>query len=186
MKTAAAHTGGVIAISTKLIEKKLADEVWDEKIARQARMIFDLFGRFLTEEAGVNDLAELRQHHLDAFEIILRILHKTYGKSPKDRRRTIADLRKDSEQRPSTERGLSGATRNRHLTFIGQLLRRAKSAGVAVDPQLDLTELRARKNKRGRDDRPVPTWIQIETLFHQPVFTGCGDWDDMQVAVKPC
>ncbi|WP_273504942.1 DUF6538 domain-containing protein [Fulvimarina manganoxydans] len=179
MKTAAAHTGSVIAISTKLIEKKLADEVWDEKTARQARMIFDLFGRFLTEEAGVNDLAELRQHHLDAFEIFLRILHKTYGKSPKDRHRTIADLRKDSEQRPSTERGLSGATRNRHLTFIGQLLRRAKSAGVAIDPQLDLTELRARKNKRGRDDRPVPTRIQIETLFHQPVFTGCGDWDDM-------
>ena len=129
-----ANEGSVVAIGNKLIEKKLADHVWDEKTARQAQMIFDLFDRFLAEDAAVAILSELRQRHLDAFERFLRVLHKTYGKSPKDKARTIIELRRESERRPSAERGLSGASRNRHLTFVGQLLRRAKSAAGHMAP----------------------------------------------------
>ncbi len=169
----------VEAVGAKLITMKLADGVWDGKTARQAEMIFNLFERFLEEEARVVSLTDLRQHHLDAFEGFLRQLHKAYGKSPKDRSRTISELLRESERRPEAERGLSGATRNRHLTFLGQLLRRAKSAGIAMDPQLDLTEFRARKLGRGRNDRAVPLLSQIEAFFRQPVFTGCADWDKM-------
>ncbi|MEF2553130.1 DUF6538 domain-containing protein [Aurantimonas sp. A2-1-M11] len=171
----------VQAVGAKLIATKQADKLWDIKTARQANMIFDLFERFLKEEARVLALSDIRQHHLDAFEGFLRQLHKAYGKSPKDRTRTIAELRRESEQRPGSERGLSGATRNRHLTFLGQLLRRAKSAGIAIDPQLDLTEFRARKLGRGRNDRSVPLLDEIETFFWQPVFTGCAGWDKMDV-----
>ncbi|MCE7028375.1 DUF6538 domain-containing protein [Jiella avicenniae] len=175
----ASRTDTIEIVAEKLAGKKLADGVWDEKTARQARMIFDLFDRFLREEAAILGLSELKQSHLDAFEEFLRTLHKSYGKSPKDRERSIAELRRESAAKPEAERGLSGGTRNRHLTFLGQLLRRAKSAGISINADLDLTEFRARKAKRGRDDRPVPSRTQIETFFRQPVFRGCKDWNAM-------
>ncbi|KKN68972.1 hypothetical protein LCGC14_0445390 [marine sediment metagenome] len=179
-----ASADSVKAVGEKLINQKLGDGLWDDKTARQARMIFDLFDRFLREEALITALSDLCQTHLDAFDAFLRTLFKSYGKSPKDRQRSVAALRLESARRPETERGLSGATRNRHLTFLGQLLRRGKSAGIVIDTQLDLTEFRARKAKRGRDDRPVPTHAQIESFFHMPVFTGCREWNDIHGTVR--
>ncbi len=51
--------------------------------------------------------------------------------------------------------------------------------GLAIDPALSMTAFRARKNKRGRDQRAVPDKAAIEKLFLQPVFTGCASWDDI-------
>lgn len=168
------------AVGTELIAKRCTDQRWDPKTARQARMIFDLFGRFLREEANVSSISDIKQNHLDAFEKFLRQLHKSYGKSPKDRKSSINELRRDSEMGAKSDRGLTGATRNRHLTFINQLIRRAKSSGIEVNAQLDLTELRSPKNGRSRNDRPIPRISQVETFFKQPVFTGCADWDNLE------
>ncbi|MDY8108701.1 DUF6538 domain-containing protein [Fulvimarina sp. 2208YS6-2-32] len=171
------------AIGAKLIAGKVGekedDREWDEKTVRQARMIFDLFARFLAEERDVASLAGLAQADLDAFDGFLRTLYKSYGKSPADKTRSIAELRSVAGMKPADERGLSGQTRNRHLTFIGQLLRRAKASGLKLDRDLDLSEFRAKKSKRGRDDRPVPKLEQIEGFFRSPIFTGCRDWDDI-------
>ena len=103
-------------------------------------------------------------------------------KSPKDRGRSIAELRHISRDKPETQRDLEGGTRNRHLTFLGQLLRRARSAGIAVDPGLAVAEFRAKRSKRGRDERATPGQGAVATFFTLPVFTGCRDWNHLHEA----
>ncbi|TXM96331.1 tyrosine-type recombinase/integrase [Methylobacterium sp. WL103] len=179
---AGASTVTINAIGVKLIAEKRQDGEWDDKTCRQAEFIFTLFGRFLREEHGLTDLAGLRQTHCDAFDGLLRALFKSVGKSPKDKHRSIRDLRRISEAKKPDERGLASGTRDRHLTFLGQALVRARKAGVAIDLSVSLTEFRARKKKRGRDQRPTPPSTALETFFSLPVFTGCRAWNDMHTA----
>ena len=177
-----ASAATIEAIGAKLIVEKRQDGEWDEKTCRQAEFIFTLFDRFLREEHGLTDLAGLRQTHCDAFDGFLRVLFKSVGKSPKDKERSIRELRRISEAKKPDERGLASGTRNRHLTFLGQGLVRARKAGVIIDPGVSLTEFRARKKKRGRDQRPTPPSTALETFFTLPVFTGCRAWDDIHTA----
>lgn len=170
------------AIGARLIAEKRQDREWDDKTCRQAEFIFTLFGRFLREEHGLSDLFGLRQAHCDAFDGFLRALFKSVGKSPKDKDRSIRELRRISEAKKPEERGLESGTRNRHLTFLGQALVRARKAGVTVDPGVSLTEFRARKKKRGRDQRPIPPSTALASFFSLPVFTGCHAWDDIHTA----
>ena len=110
---AGATDGRVLAIGARLIEKKVNGKDnaalraapgreneararakgWDAKAVRQAEGIYDLFNRFLLEECGFDDLSKLRQKHLADFEEFLRRLNRTFGRSPKDRTRTIRELR---------------------------------------------------------------------------------------------
>lgn len=170
------------AIGAKLIAEKHQDREWDGKTCRQAEFIFTLFGRFLREEHELTNLGGLRQTHCDAFDGFLRALFKSVGKSPKDKYRSIRELRRISEAKKLDERGLESGTRNRHLTFLGQALVRARKAGIAIDPGVSLTEFRARKKKRGRNQRTTPPSTALETFFSLPVFTGCRAWDDIHTA----
>lgn len=176
---ASTSTVTIESIGEKLTAEKRQDGEWDDKTSRQAEFIFTLFGRFLREEHGLTDLAGLRQTHCDAFDGFLRGLFKSVGKSPKDRDRPIRELRQISETKKPDERGLAPGTRNRHLTFLGQALVRARKAGVIIDAGVSLTEFRARKKKRGRDQRPTPSSTALATFFSLPVFTGCRAWDDI-------
>lgn len=175
----AASTATIEAIGARLIAEKRQDGDWDDKTCRQAGFIYTLFGRFLREEHGLIDLSGLRQAHCDAFDSFLRVLFKSVGKSPKDKDRSIRELRRISEAKKQEERGLEAGTRNRHLTFLGQALVRARKAGVLIAPGVSLTEFRARKRKRGRDQRPTPPSTALEAFFFLPVFTGCRAWDDI-------
>lgn len=179
---ARASAAAIEAIGAKLIVEKRQDGEWDDKTCRQAEFIFTLFDRFLREEHGLSDLAGLRQTHCDAFDGFLRVLFKSIGKSPKDKDRSIRELRRISEAKRPDERGLASGTRNRHLTFLGQALVRARKAGVVIDAGVSLNEFRARKKKRGRDQRPTPPSSALATFFSLPVFTGCRAWDDMHTA----
>lgn len=177
-----APTLTIETIGAKLIAEKRQDREWDDKTCRQAEFIFTLFGRFLREEHGLTDLAGLRQAHCDAFDCFLRALFKSIGKSPKDKGHSIRELRRISEAKKPDERGLASGTRNRHLTFLGQALVRARKAGVAINSDVSLTEFRARKKKRGRDQRPTPPSTALKIFFSLPVFTGCRAWDDIHTA----
>lgn len=167
----------VATIGARLVKDNRQDKVWDEKSCRQAEMIFDLFDRFMREECRITGLSQLKQLHLNAFDGFLRVLFKAYGKSPLDRERPIQELRQISEKKDASVRGLAGATRNRHFTFLGQLLRRARSSGVVMERDLAFTEYRAKKAKRGRNERAVPARATIGKLFEAPVFVGCTGWE---------
>lgn len=150
---------------------------WDDKAVRQAEGIFDLFGRYLREEYGFDDLALLRQRHLAGFEEFLRQLNSNFGKSPKDKSRTIADLRAVAAEVGPKVGTLLPGTLNRHLTYLGQLIRHAKAAGVVMAPDLSTEVLRAEQPDRSRNLRAVPAEQAVAALFHGPAFTGCAAWD---------
>ena len=178
---AAEQSGSDIGSVAQALENKRAqDNEWDDKTARQARFIFDLFGRYMEEVFGITELSALRQIHLADFDGFLRSLHSNFGKSTKDTARSIAEIRIIAKDEVPKRGALQGPTRNRHLTFLGQLLRYASGGlGIAVDPALSTTAFRARRDKRGRDQRPVPQRTDIQRLFESPVFTGYAHWDDI-------
>ncbi len=192
--------GRVLTIGAKLVAKKVNAKAnaalraepgreneaqakakgWGKHSVRQAEGIFALFDRFLVEEYGFNDLSKLRQTHLAAFEEFLRRLHMTFGKSTEDRVRTIAELSAIAARKGPNVGTLEPGTLSRHLTYLGQLIRHAKGAGVSIDPDVSTKELRSEQPARGRDQRPVPPRADVEKLFHEPAFAGCTGWDKLQ------
>jgi len=171
---------GVVAVGERLISVKKKDENWDTNTQDQARQTFDLLDRFLKQECKVEGLAQLRQQHASAFVDFLRNeIYKFYGKSPRDKTRTIAELRKIAADKPPATRGIVGGTLNRHIGNIEQLLGHARARGITVDRDIDLSGLRGRKpkNTRARDERPkMPTNV-MKQVFAAPPYVGCADWD---------
>lgn len=165
-----------VALGDDLIAKKVQDQSWDDKTARQARALYSLFARVLAEEHGITTFADLRQSHLYAYDQFMRVLHNNYGTSPADKTRTIAQLREISRHKPLEQRGLAVPTRNRHLTQLAALLDEAATIGEQLDPGLNLTRLRGKKVGRARDQRSVPAEEQIDAFFRSPVFMGCAGW----------
>ncbi|WP_156330366.1 hypothetical protein [Bosea vaviloviae] len=105
-------------VGERLINDRTQDKSWDDKMVRQARMIVDLFDRFLTDERRISDLAALSLADIDAFDTFLRRMGKSYGKAPADKARSIADLRKRWAALPASTVGLEGKTRNKHFSFL--------------------------------------------------------------------
>ncbi len=160
------------ALGEQLADERNADGEWTAHTAKQARSTYRLFGRFLDQTHQVQYFWQLSQAHLDAYRSLLRDLHKCYGKSGRDKDRTIAELLVIARKKPKEQRGLDPNTVNRHFTHLGDLLRRARSAGLTVDRELALSELRAKKKVRARDEREIPNAPTVDRFFEAPVFTG--------------
>ncbi len=184
MAPEAAHpsdpSGSAIAEIAEALERKRSqDHEWDDKTSRQARFIFSLFSRFMGEDYGITEMTAVRQHHLADFDDFLRSLHSNFGKSTKDPDRSMEEVRLIAKVEVPLHGALQGPTRNRHLTFLGQLINYARGRGLAIDPGLSTTPFRARRNTRGRDQRPVPDRMNVQALFERPVFTGYAHWDEI-------
>lgn len=167
----------IAAIGEKLVSDRIQDKTWDEKMVRQARMIIDLFGRFVAERFKISDMAALKTSYLDDFDGFLRNMGKNYGKAAADKTRSIAELQARWAALPASLRGLEVKTRNKHYFFLNHLLARARKAGVAVDRDLSFSEFRAKPKGRARNDRAIPKVRVFEKIFDQPIYTGCAGWD---------
>jgi len=177
---AAPSSGSTIARNAEaLAAKRIQDNEWDGKTARQAKFIFGLFGRYMSEVCAITDITAVHQHHLAEFDGFLRSLHSNFGKSTKDPDRSIKEIRRIAKLEVPEHGALQGPTRNRHLTFLGQLFTYGRGQGLVVDPALSTTAFRARRNKRGRDQRSTPAKTDIRKLFESPVFIGYAHWDDV-------
>lgn len=167
----------ISVIGEKLVSDRTQDKSWDDKMVRQARMIIDLFGRFVAETCKISDLALLRTSHIDDFDGFLRNMGKNYGKAAADKTRSIAELQARWAALPVSSRGLEVKTRNKHYFFLNHLLARARKAGVAVDRELSFSEFRAKPKGRARNDRAIPNVNVFEKIFDQPIYRGCAGWD---------
>lgn len=177
--TASAAGGPTIVALGELLcsNKQGEDKHWTPKTASQARSIFDLLQRFMSEKHGSALIADLRQDRLAAFDGFLRrILLKTYGKSPHDKSKTIREFETIAAEAESSKRGLEVGTRNRHWTSIGQFIEHAESTGVAVDERLNVAKFHVRQSKPARLQRPVPREAAVSGLFHSPIYTGHAHW----------
>jgi integrase len=163
-----------------LIKKRLKEKRWTTKSKDQAEQIYTLMTRFMREERAIENMCDVRQKDLAAFNGFLETeIYKHHGKSKKDEHRSIAELRIIALSKPEKLRGLETGTLNRHLTFIDQLFGFAEAEGTELDPKLKVARLRSvdSADERERDERlklPLP---RIENLFRQPPFVNCAGWD---------
>lgn len=170
----------IASVARALEKKRGQDNEWDEKTCRQARFIFNLFARFMRETRGIVAFNAVTQADLARFDAFLRSLHANFGKSTKDPQRSIKEISALAAIEVPKNGALQGPTRNRHLAFLNQLIAYGRSGlGLALDPALTTTPFRARKDRRGRDQRPVPQKAGIESFFRRPLFSGYAGWDDI-------
>lgn len=162
-----------------VIQQNARDGHWDDKTQRQARSISSLFVKFMLQDQHVQNLNALGQHHVGNFVDFMRSeLYKNYGKSPKDKDRTIAELRANALARGKKERGIAGDTLNRHLTFLAQIFRHAAARGADALAQIKLVDLRSKgKKKRARDERAKLPLEKVAAIFRTPPFNNCAAWD---------
>ncbi|MFI0396551.1 DUF6538 domain-containing protein [Paracoccus jiaweipingae] len=157
------------AVAARVMEVQRDDAVTEAQI-RQTRQSAELFALI----TGIKDVRDIRQHHLSQFVDTMRKLPKTFGRSPKDKLRSISATIKRAAELATEERGFTPATSNRHLTTIRRIITRAGGEGIAVDRFLDFTTLNRRDTRRARDKRAALSLTDVRALFRHPVFTGCA------------
>lgn len=155
-------------VAARLAKAKSREKV-EPKYRRQIAMVSDM----LAELTGIEDITLLRQPHLARFREALHLVPKNWGKSVKDRERSLVEIIRDPAGAMGDERGLAPATVNRNLGILSQILDRARSEGLPVDFNLKPESLRARIGKRARNARPAFTLEDVIALFRHPVWTGC-------------
>ncbi|HEV2560240.1 MAG TPA: site-specific integrase [Microvirga sp.] len=166
----------LLELAEGLIATKLKLKAWEEKTARQVRQTATLFVKVTAKVR----IGEVRQEDAATYhDTLLHRLPKNYGKSAKDSHRTLDEIiaaarERDDEQ----ELGLEGATLNRHLTHLGNILTYAASRGIKPAETINFTVLRAKKKERDRDARPPFTLEELSTLLRSPVWHGCSSEDD--------
>lgn len=155
-------------IIDRVIKKKRREGTKEKTI----RQILQITGVFL-EITGVDDVTDLRQGHIAKYVDTLAELPKSYRKSPKDREKSISEILTDAKSLPAEKKGLAINTINRNLTFVSDVIKRARSEGHEISNGIDLTGLKPRRNKRTRDERPPFTFEDVQNIFRNPLWTGC-------------
>lgn len=128
--------------------------------------------RLFTEASGITDIREFRQGHLARFVEMLRVLPKTYRKSPKDRNKSLAEILQDGRKLPANKKGMSESTINRNLGYLQQFFRQGRSEGLEVSQTIDIGLLRVKETMRDRDKRIPYTESEVLTIFQNPVWHG--------------
>ncbi|QOZ67286.1 DUF6538 domain-containing protein [Bradyrhizobium arachidis] len=166
-----------------VIQQNAADGHWDEKTQRQAKSISNLFIKFMVQDQHIHDLNLVSQTEVGKFADFLRLeIYKHYGKSVRDERLTIEELREKGRSVERSKRGIGGDTLNRHWTFIGQIFDYAIARGSKSLEAINLTKLRAKsrgKNKRARDERAKLPIDSAKAIFQTPPFINSAGWDDL-------
>ncbi len=159
----------IAMITESLISQKLKGRAWTTKTASQARHTARLFTRI----TGIDDIRQVRQHHIAQFtDTLLLDMPRNYGRSSGDATRPMSEIIAMARLLPEDERGLNGATINRHLTALHSIFDFAKARGIVPAATISLTALRTRKSKRDRDARSAFSVADLITLFGSPVWMG--------------
>ncbi len=129
--------------------------------------------RLFREVCGDRPVGEYGRSDVTAFLGTLRRLPNTYGRSPKDRRRSVAEIIADADSRDAPR--LTDKTVKRHLSAVSQFFRFAVDAGhltVAARGEL-VDDHRFAEGQRARSQRDAWTSEELAKLFMSPIWTGC-------------
>jgi hypothetical protein len=128
--------------------------------------------RFL-EACGDRPVDAYHRGDITGFLDTLRRLPKTYGKSPRDKDRGLAEIIAEADAE-GAER-LSDKTVKRHLSALSQFFQFAMDRGhLTVAVRSELVEgHRFREDRGARDQRDAWTPEELAKLFASPVWTGC-------------
>lgn len=142
-----------------------------EDSCRQIRKAVELF----VFANGDLPVSQLKQVHAGQFVNLMTQLPKSYGRNKDDIAGGLsASVARGKKLKPA-DRGLSGVTRNKHITWVQAVLQYARSSlGVAPAEPLDFSELRSKKP--AGEDKPRMSWSdpEIKLLLSAPVWSGCA------------
>ncbi|RYH02008.1 site-specific integrase [Salipiger sp. IMCC34102] len=155
------------AVAERLMAEKRSQELREATIAQYASSI-DLFIKI----TGIQDVRKIDQDVATVFKAGLRKLPVSYGKSPKDRDLSFAELVNKADALPDEKVGLSPTTVNRHIDHLKQILNKAEEDGIALRHKVNTTKLRMKDSKRDRDKRASFRKKELETLFAHSLWTG--------------
>lgn len=128
--------------------------------------------RRFVEACGDRPVNEYARADVTGFMDTLRRLPNNYGKSPRDKERSLADLIAEGEARNAPR--LVDKTVKRHLSALSQFFQFAVDTGhLTVAARVELVEdHRFRAGQAARDQRDVWTGADLAKLFASPVWTG--------------
>ncbi|WP_022706884.1 site-specific integrase [Paracoccus zeaxanthinifaciens] len=167
-ESAPAFDPALQAVADRLASRKEKRGRVTDKTAYQIRKTAEL----LHEATGIEDIRKLRQEHLMAFSNIMHALPPTYRKTPKERDMTLPQIIEAAET-AGRKQGLSAATINRNLGFVGQLIKHARSEGLSLDPLLDTRDLRETDPEDDQDKVAPFSRDDLRRIFAGPVWQGC-------------
>ena len=129
--------------------------------------------RRFVEVCGDRPVNEYGRGDMIGFIDTLRRLPNTYGKSPKDKNRPLAEIIAEADA-TEAER-LTDKTVKRHLSALSQFFQFAVDAGhITVTARNELVgNHRFRAGHAARDQRDEWTVPDLQALFASPVWTGC-------------
>ncbi|MGB5950119.1 MAG: site-specific integrase [Parvibaculum sp.] len=126
--------------------------------------------RLFLEIAGDLPVANYTRKHIHDFLATLRQLPSTYGKSPKDKDRTVRELIEAADVKGSTR--LADRTVERHCNVIRQFLQFAYDQSEIAKEQLSIAEGFTFKVASARSQRDQWEDDELVKLFCSPVWTG--------------
>ncbi|WP_316168236.1 MULTISPECIES: hypothetical protein [unclassified Bradyrhizobium] len=160
----------ITGLADRLAALREKSKEWTDKTARQMRQSAGL----LAKVVGHDDFSRLTQRDFATFRDVLLELPKSYGKSSRDASKPLAQLIAEGRGLPESERGAEPATNNRHLTHLGSLIQFASGYALHPAQPIMLSQLRAKKAGRNRDDRPPMTTADMRAIVALPVWHGCA------------
>jgi hypothetical protein len=175
-------------VSTKVIEAKIKQGVWDEKRGKEVQASVNLF----IEANGDIRFSEVAQHHVAAMSDLMTKLPKRYNHFMVDGQggfakalksvappTDIADETSEDKAAREAKTGLSGVTCNKHFTWFNAIVVGAAVHGYKqlslnygglrqTRKQLKRSDLRKPHERRPNWDEP--TYIKLTS---GPVHAGC-------------
>ncbi|WP_172971431.1 tyrosine-type recombinase/integrase [Palleronia sp. THAF1] len=167
---------GIVTVADRMTAKlrasRMKERDFDEKSftngERQKARVLEQF----VAATGKLTVTDLRQEDIAYYVACLSRLPKSYNKSEADRALSFDQLMERGDDLPDEDVGLSGATVNRNLTFIGAMLKAAKSEGIRPAEEIDLTCFRTKDRRLKRAQRPAFTPQEVLAIFAHPTFHG--------------
>lgn len=126
--------------------------------------------RLFIEIAGDLPVAQYERRHVTVFLTTLRRLPSTYGKSPKDKDRTVRELIEAADAKNSPR--LAERTVERHCNVIRQFLQFAYDQSEISKEQLEIAKHPKFKVASARSQRDQWEDDELVKLFCSPVWTG--------------
>jgi integrase len=129
--------------------------------------------RFFAECAGDKPVTAYSRGDVSAYLDRVRLLPATYGRSPADRDRTMAELIARAER--TGEPRLSAKTAKRHLSTLSAFFAFCRDRGLLTKAQCDelVSKHRFGTMRAPRQQRDAWTSDELKALFASPVWTGC-------------
>lgn len=162
------YDSDLVALARSMAGRKQTHGRVTDRTAHQ----IEATARLFIEATGIRDVREVTQAHLARFVEIMGQLPPLYRKSAVERSMTLGQII-TAARRAGKPQGLSPATVNRNLGFLGQILKHARLQGIEVSDRLDLTNLREVDARDARDAVLPFSQVDLHRLFRSPVWTGC-------------